>query len=41
LILGKITMRCNKVSKGIIELLEKNGALQGMPKSDQVSMFDF
>ena len=39
--IDEISMRCSKVSKGVIELLDKNGALQGMPKSDQVSMFDF
>ena len=38
--IDEITMRCNKVSKGVIELLDKNGALQGMPRSDQVTMFD-
>ena len=28
-----------KVSKSIMELLEKNGALRGMSQSNQISMF--
>jgi DNA polymerase-3 subunit alpha (Gram-positive type) len=28
-----------KVSKSILELLEKNGALKGMSQSNQLSMF--
>lgn len=30
-----------KVSKSVLELLEKNGALKGMSKTNQISMFSF
>ena len=29
-----------KVSKTVLELLEKNGALKGMSQSNQISMFN-
>ncbi len=32
--------RCSKVSKAVIEILEESGALKGIPKSDQIGMFD-
>jgi DNA polymerase-3 subunit alpha (Gram-positive type) len=35
----ELTMRCPKVSKAVAELLEQIGALQGMPKSTQISFF--
>lgn len=33
-------LRCQKVSKAVIEILDQNGALAALPKSDQISMFD-
>ncbi len=35
----ELAMRCPKVSKAVVELLEQIGALQGMPKSTQISFF--
>ena len=35
-----LSLRCQKVSKAVIDILEKNGALSSLPKSDQISMFD-
>jgi len=37
--MDEIQTRCNKVSKSVIELLEKNGALGDIPKSSQISFF--
>ena len=34
-----LAVRCNKVSKSVIELLEQIGALGSMPKSTQMSLF--
>ena len=36
-----MSLRCQKVSKSVIDILERNGALASLPKSDQISMFDF
>ena len=35
-----IMQRCEKVSKGVIETLEAAGALSGIPKTNQLSLFD-
>lgn len=35
-----LSLRCQKVSKAVIEILDRNGALHALPKSDQISMFD-
>ena len=35
----EVVVRCPKVSKGVVELLEQIGALSGMAKSTQVSLF--
>ena len=37
--MDEIQSRCNKVSKAVIELLEKNGALGDIPQSSQISFF--
>ena len=37
--MDEIQMRCNKVSKAVIELLEQNGALGDLPRSSQMSFF--
>ena len=37
--MDEIQARCNKVSKSVIELLEKNGALGDIPRSSQMSFF--
>ena len=37
--MDEIQMRCNKVSKAVIELLSQNGALGDLPKSSQMSFF--
>lgn len=37
--MDEIQARCNKVSKSVIELLEKNGALGDLPQSSQMSFF--
>ena len=36
-----VSIRCPKVSKSIIAMLEENGAFADLPKSDQLSIFDF
>ncbi len=35
-----IMQRCEKVSKGVVETLEAAGALAGIPKTNQLSLFD-
>lgn len=35
----EVVIRCPKVSKGVVELLDQIGALADMPKSTQVSLF--
>ncbi|MBE6935755.1 MAG: PolC-type DNA polymerase III [Ruminococcaceae bacterium] len=35
-----LSLRCQKVSKAVIEILDNAGALESLPKSDQISMFD-
>jgi len=35
-----LSIRCAKVSKSVLEILDKNGSLAGLPKSEQVTMFD-
>ncbi len=35
----EVTVRCSKVSKSVIELLDQIGALGSMPKSTQISLF--
>ncbi len=37
--MDEIQSRCNKVSKSVIDLLEKNGALGDIPRSSQISFF--
>ncbi|MEG2857966.1 MAG: PolC-type DNA polymerase III, partial [Clostridia bacterium] len=37
--MNEIQNRCNKVSKAIIELLQKNHVLDGIPESSQISFF--
>ena len=34
-----LTLRCPKVSKSVVALLEEHGALEGIPKSEQLTMF--
>ena len=35
----ELSVRCPKVSKAVIDLLDQIGALSGMPKSTQISLF--
>ena len=35
----ELSVRCPKVSKSVIELLDEIGALGSMPKSTQISLF--
>lgn len=35
-----MSLRCQKVSKAVVDILDRNGALASLPKSDQISMFD-
>ena len=34
-----LSLRCPKVSKSVIALLEEHGALEGIPKSEQLTMW--
>lgn len=33
-------LRCPKVTKGVVDILEKAGALGDIPKSNQIDLFD-
>ena len=35
----ELLVRCNKVSKSVVETLDEIGALGGMPKTTQISLF--
>ena len=36
----EMILRCGKVTKGVIETLTAAGALEGIPKSNQMDLFE-